>query len=89
MLIKIDLPDVYEGAIVKTEVTNQEKITYETLRAVNQTQQETENIKAAGLAQINIIKSNASSIATQKLNEGAGELARQTIDYTTQALKVV
>ena len=34
MLLKIDLPDVYEGAIVATEVTNQEKTTYETLRGV-------------------------------------------------------
>jgi len=64
MMIKIDLPDIYEGAIVNTEVTNQEKTTYETLRSVNETQQETENIKAAGLAQINIIQANATSIAT-------------------------
>jgi hypothetical protein len=34
MLVKIDLPDVYEGAIVSTEVTNQEKTTYETMRSV-------------------------------------------------------
>ena len=34
MLIKIDLPDVYEGAIVATEVTNQEKTTYDTMRQV-------------------------------------------------------
>ena len=38
MLLKIDLPDLYEGAIVKTEVTNQQKITYTTLRTVNLTQ---------------------------------------------------
>lgn len=37
MLLKIDLPDVYEGAIVNTEVTNQQKITYTTLRNVNET----------------------------------------------------
>ena len=37
MMLKIDLPDVYEGAIVNTEVTNQEKTTYETLRSVNET----------------------------------------------------
>ena len=36
MLLKIDLPDVYEGAIVATEVTNQEKVTFETLRSVNE-----------------------------------------------------
>ena len=36
MLIKIDLPDVYEGAIVATEVTNQEKTTYETMRTVQE-----------------------------------------------------
>jgi hypothetical protein len=37
MLLKIDLPDVYEGAIVATEVTNQEKTTYDNLRLVNET----------------------------------------------------
>jgi hypothetical protein len=36
-LLKIDLPDVYEGAIVATEVTNQEKTTFETIRLVNET----------------------------------------------------
>jgi hypothetical protein len=28
MMLKIDLPDKYEGAIVDTEVTNQEQKTY-------------------------------------------------------------
>ena len=37
MMIKIDLPDVFEQTIVTTEVTNQQKIMYETLRAVNKT----------------------------------------------------
>lgn len=31
MLLEVDLPDMYEGAIVATEVTNQEYITYETI----------------------------------------------------------
>jgi len=64
MLLKIDLPDSYEGAIVKTQVTNQEFITYTTIRQVNETQQETENIKAKGLAQIMVINANATSQAT-------------------------
>ena len=64
MLLKIDLPDVYEGAIVATEVTNQEKTTYDNLRLVNETQQKTENIKAAASARISIINANASSVAT-------------------------
>mgnify|MGYP001086443520 CR=1 FL=1 len=89
MLLKIDLPDVYEGAIVATEVTNQQKITYETIRAVNQTQQMTENIKATALAKINIINANASSKATIILNNGQGEVAKQNIEYTTKALKEV
>ena len=37
MLLKIDLPDVYEAAIVETEVTTQEKTKYEYLRNVNVT----------------------------------------------------
>jgi len=53
---------------------------------VNETQQNTENIKATALAQINIINSNATSFATQILNKGAGEVAKQNIEYTTRAL---
>jgi hypothetical protein len=64
MLLKIDLPDSYESAIVKTEVTNQEYTTYLTIRDVNLTQQETINIQTKGLAQIMVINANASSIAT-------------------------
>jgi hypothetical protein len=37
MLLKIDLPDTYEAAIVETEVTNQQKTTFDNLRIVNQT----------------------------------------------------
>ena len=37
MLLKIDLPDTYEGAIVSTEVTNQEKTTEEVKRTVAMT----------------------------------------------------
>lgn len=37
MLLKIDLPNSYESAIVKTEVTNQEYTTYLTIRDVNLT----------------------------------------------------
>ena len=44
-LMKIDLPDIYEGAIVKTQVTQQEVVLYETLRAVNETTTITDNIK--------------------------------------------
>jgi len=45
-------------------VTKQENVTYTTLRSVNMTQQETENIKAKGLARIMSINANASSYAT-------------------------
>lgn len=86
MLLKIDLPDVYEGAIVTTEVTNQQILTYTQYRDVNLTEQETENIKAVGLAQIQIINSNATSFATKILNKGAGLVAKQNIEYTTLAL---
>ena len=37
MMLKIDLPNSYESAIVKTEVTNQEYTTYMTIRDVNLT----------------------------------------------------
>ena len=38
MLLKVDLPDYYEQAIVRTQVTKQERITFETLRDVQMTQ---------------------------------------------------
>ncbi len=37
MLLQIDLPDSYENAIVRTEVTNQELKTFEQIRKVNLT----------------------------------------------------
>ena len=86
MLLKIDLPDTYEGAIVSTEVTNQEKTTEEVKRTVSMTSQDTENIKAAALAKINVINANASANATIVLNRGAGEVAKQNIEYSTRAL---
>jgi|TARA_B110001450_G_C17516496_1_gene438696 hypothetical protein len=76
MLLKIDLPDTYEGAIVSTEVTNQEKTTEEVKRTVSMTSQDTENIKAQALAKINVINANASANATMVLNRGAGEVAK-------------
>jgi hypothetical protein len=72
MLLKIDLPDVYEAAIVETEVTTQEKTKYDNLRNVNVTHQKTENIKAAAMARISVINAKATSNATKILNEGAG-----------------
>ena len=76
MLLKIDLPDVYEGAIVATEVTNQEKVTFETLRSVNEIQQETQNVRATARARIQRINADAASRATVVLNQGAGEVAQ-------------
>lgn len=89
MLLKIDLPDTYEMAIVKTQVTRQEIITYNQTRIVNMTNQVTENIKAKGLAQIQRINANATAQATKVLNQGAGQVAKQNIEYTTLALKQV
>lgn len=89
MLLKIDLPDVYEDAIVQTEVTNQEIVTYGYQRSVSETQQGIENIKAKALADIMAINANASSNATAIKNTGAGTVAQQNINYTTKALKEV
>ena len=89
MLLKIDLPDTYEGAIVSTEVTNQEKTTEEVKRSVQMTTQDTENIRAQALAKIAVINANATANATMVLNRGAGEVAKQNIEYTTRALKDV
>ena len=86
MLLKIDLPDLYESAIVRTQVTNQQIQTFTISRNVNITQQETINIQANGYAQINVINSNATAQATKTLNKGAGIVAQQNIEYVTLAL---
>ena len=85
MLLKIDLPDVYEAAIVETEVTTQEKTKYDNLRNVNVTHQKTENIMAAAKARISVINAKATSNATKILNKGAGLVQKQNIEYTSQA----
>jgi len=59
MLLKIDLPDTYEEAIVRTQVTKQEKITFQTRREVYEVEQQTENFKQKALADISIINSKA------------------------------
>lgn len=74
--MKIDLPDLYEGAIVKTQVTKQEIVLYETLRAVNETETTTNNIKLRAEASILKIQSNAEKEATIIKNKGAGRLAQ-------------
>lgn len=76
MLLKIDLPDIYEAAIVETEVTTQEKTKYDNLRNVNVTHQKTENIRAAAMARISVINSKAASNATKILNKGAGQVQK-------------
>ena len=89
MLLEVDLPDMYEGAIVATEVTNQESITYDTMRDVNLTQQVSQNIKAAALRDISNTNTKASSEAKMIINKGQGEVAKQNIDGVTSALAYV
>ena len=72
MLLKIDLPNSYERAIVRTKVTAQEILTYNMTRQVKLINQETANIRAKGSANVTIINSNATSFATRILNKGMG-----------------
>ena len=46
------------------------------MRTVQEITQETENIKAAALAKINVINANATANATMVLNKGAGGVAK-------------
>lgn len=41
------------------------------------------------MAKINVINANATANATMVLNKGAGGIAKQNIDFTTEALKDV
>ena len=56
-LLKIDLPNPYEDAIVQTQVTNQQRLTMGEERKVNMTIQMTNNIVEAAKARIKIINS--------------------------------
>ena len=89
MLLKIDLPNSFEAAIVLTEVVKEQEKTMTTKRQVSLITQETTNIVANSQAQIMTINANASSVATQRLNEGAGKVSKQNIEYTALALKEV
>jgi len=56
-------------------VTRQQINTYQNQKNVNITNQETENIKAAGLATIMRINANATAQATQIFNKGYAQIA--------------
>ena len=56
-------------------MTRQQINTYQNQKNVNITNQETENIKAAGLATIMRINANATAQATQIFNKGYAQIA--------------
>lgn len=89
MLLKIDLPNSYEDAIVATEVTNQERLTYLNQRVVAETKQKTENIIAGANAKIIMINANATAIANAVILNGQGAVANQTYAFTKDALNSV
>lgn len=89
MLLKIDLPNPYEDAIVMTQVTNQQRLTMVQESLVNMTKQMTENIKEAALARIKIINAQAQADADAKTWEGRGNITQARVSYTTQGLKAV
>jgi hypothetical protein len=64
-------------------------VLYETLRAVNETQTTTDNIRLRAEATILKIESQANRNATILINKGAGRLSQQNIKYTTEALEEV
>ena len=89
MLLKIDLPDTYEDAIVQTEVTNQERQTFSQIRLANETQQKSKNIEIAAQARIKVINANATATAQEKTYNGSATVINQTFFYTADALKLV
>ena len=64
-------------------------VLYETLRAVNETQTTTDNIKLRAEATILKINSEANRNATIIKNKGAGKMSQQKIKFTTEALAAV
>lgn len=81
MFLNIDLPDTYEGAIVDTQVVNQETNTQLSIANSTLIRTLTDVDRSVARMQVEIINAGAEAQATRITNEAQGNITRDTISY--------
>ena len=89
MLLKIDLPDVYEEAIVDTQVVIQQTATSKKIMNSTLVRQEIEVLRAQASRDIAVINARAESEATIVSNQARGQILNNTISKLGSAYSTV
>ena len=89
MLLKIDLPDVYEEAIVDTQVVIQQTATSKKIMNSTLVRQEIEVLRAQASRDIAVINARADSEATIVSNQARAEILNNTITKLGSAYSTV
>ena len=89
MLLKIDLPDVYEEAIVDTQVVIQQTATSKKIMNSTLVRQEIEVLRAQASRDIAVINARAESEATIVSNQARAEILNNTISKLGSAYSTV
>ena len=89
MLLKIDLPDVYEEAIVDTQVVIQQTATSKKIMNSTLVRQEIEVLRAEASRDIAVINARADSEATIVANRARAQTLKNTIAKMGSAYSTV
>ena len=89
MLLKIDLPDVYEEAIVDTQVVIQQTATSKKIMNSTLVRQEIEVLRAQASRDIAVINAKAESEATIVSNQARAQILNNTISKLGSAYSTV
>ena len=81
MILKIDLPDSYEEAIVDTQIVNQEIITQQLIMQVNLINTGIEVDRAKTAKDVTITNSQADGNATVISNTAKADITANTVSY--------
>lgn len=81
MFLNIDLPDIYEDAIVDTQVVHQETRTQMSIKNSTQIRTLTEVDRSNATKEVEIINAYAQGNATLITNEAQGNITRDYITY--------
>lgn len=79
MLLKIDLPDSYEEAIVETQIVNQETVTQQLIKQVNLINTGIDVDRAKTAKNITIINAEADGKATEISNNAKATIVSNTV----------
>jgi hypothetical protein len=89
MLLRIDLPDSYEQAIVDTQVVNQKKNTQESIRNATVIRTGIEVDRSNATMQISVINAGAESQALITKNLAQAQIINNTVTYQNWAYNQV